>query len=297
MFKIIVFLALALFATSAEAKFSVKQNNNMDFGDVASNVDAAGTAVINTNADSKYVTGGIYDFGGTVTRARFQITGGTPSGFVTITLPGSFTVSKSGVTLTVNNLTADVVSPVQLNASGGLTFHVAGRLMVPANQAPKSGLTGSFTVSAVDDSTSKTDDASANGVAKVVAPISISQTKSLSFGKIAPGNLAGTLTISTNGTKTIKNATEIGGDPTSQGVFSVTGNGNAAFSITLPPATSLSSGTHTMIVNNFNHDRGVSPTISGGGSRTVNVGATLNIGANQASGLYAGTYAITVNYN
>jgi len=34
-----------------------------------------------------------------------------------------------------------------------------------------------------------------------------------------------------------------------------------------------------------------------GGAFTFNVGATLNVGATQASGTYSGTFAVTVNYN
>ncbi len=43
-------------------------------------------------------------------------------------------------------------------------------------------------------------------------------------------------------------------------------------------------------------DAGASPTLVGG-SDTFNVGATLNVGATQASGTYSGTFAVTVNYN
>ncbi len=43
-------------------------------------------------------------------------------------------------------------------------------------------------------------------------------------------------------------------------------------------------------------DAGACPTLVGG-SDTFNVGATLNVGAAQASGTYSGTFAVTVNYN
>ena len=78
--------------------------------------------------------------------------------------------------------------------------------------------------------------------------------------------------------------------------FDVTGDGNANYSITLPSSTTLSSGGNTMIVDTFNHDAGASPTLVGG-SDTFNVGATLHVGATQASGTYSGTFSVTVNYN
>ncbi|MFL6735240.1 MAG: DUF4402 domain-containing protein [Sphingomicrobium sp.] len=56
-------------------------------------------------------------------------------------------------------------------------------------------------------------------------------------------------------------------------------------------------GTETMTVSNF--------IISGSSSRNVNsgdpisfkIGATLNVGANQVEGTYAGTFDVDVNYN
>ena len=52
-----------------------------------------------------------------------------------------------------------------------------------------------------------------------------------------------------------------------------------------------------MTVDTFNHDAGATPSLPPGGSETFNVGATLNVGATQASGTYSGTFAVTVNYN
>ncbi len=43
-------------------------------------------------------------------------------------------------------------------------------------------------------------------------------------------------------------------------------------------------------------DAGPNPTLVGG-SDTFSVGATLNVGAAQASGTYSGTFPVTVNYN
>jgi hypothetical protein len=295
--KIILILIVCFFASSAEAKFSVKRNTNMQFGTIASSVVGSGTATINTNADTKSITGSIFDFGGSVTRAKFQVSGGTPSGFVTITLPLSLTISKGGVSLTVDNLSTDVTNPAQLDSLGKLTIYVRGRLTVPTNQSPKSGLGGSFTLLVQDDSASVDDDASATIAASIVAPISISPTTQLDFGNIAPSSIGGSLTVSTGGASTATNVTELAGASVSQGVLSVTGNGGANFSVSLPVNVTLTSASNSMTVNNFNHDGGATPSISGGGTRTLNIGATLNVGANQPGGSYSGTYFVTVNYN
>ena len=295
--NLLLILAFCLTTFAAEAKFGLRRNTNMEFGVVASSVDGPGTAVINTGSDTKYVTGSITDFGGSVARAKFTVKDGTANGFLTITLPSSLTVSKSGVSLTVDNLVTDVGSPAQLDASGGLSFYVSGTLNVPTNQAEKSGLGGSLLVTVVDDTSSKTDDATATVAADVVAPIAISATTALSFGSIQPFSTSGTLTVSTSGATTPINVTEMAGGTVSEGVFTVTGEGGAAFSITLPSSTTLSSGANSMTVNNFQHDAGTTPTLAGGGSRDVSIGATLNVGPDQSNGTYTGTYNVTVNYN
>ena len=87
----------------------------------------------------------------------------------------------------------------------------------------------------------------------------------------------------------------LGGFPAAA-AFDVTGEGASTYSITLPSSATLSSGANTMTVDTFNHDAGATPTLSGG-SDTFNVGATLNVGATQASGTYSGTFSVTVNYN
>ena len=292
-----LFLLVCLFTTAVEAKFSVRRGDNMNFGTIASSVEGSGTATISTGSDTKTITGSIFDFGGTVARARFTVSGGTPSGLVTITLPASFTISKSGVTLTVDNLATDVANPAQLDGSGKLTFYVGGRLSVPTNQAPQSGLGGDLIVDVLDQTSTDSDGASATASAAIVAPIAVSETTSLNFGHLSPSSFSGTLTVSTSGTTTSTNITELPGVAVSQGVFSVTGDGGAAFGITLPRSATLSNGANTMTVNGFNHDAGAAPSLGGGGSREVNVGATLNVGANQAGGSYTGSYSITVNYN
>jgi hypothetical protein len=58
-----------------------------------------------------------------------------------------------------------------------------------------------------------------------------------------------------------------------------------------------------MTVNNFvgggsgnNTSWGGSGRLSNNGTRTYNIGATLNVNANQAIGTYTGTYVVNVEY-
>ena len=138
--------------------------------------------------------------------------------------------------------------------------------------------------------------ASVNGTASVdiATPISISQTSAMSFGTVAATTGTSSAVLTPAGGMT---GTSSLGGTISAATFNVQGTSGSTYSISLPTAdVTLSSANSSMIVNAFTHDAGVTPTLTGG-SVNFNVGATLNIGANQAAGSYTGTYAVTTNYN
>ena len=133
--------------------------------------------------------------------------------------------------------------------------------------------------------------------ATVVSPLAISQSTAMSFGNFAAGT-GGTVVIGTDGARSQTGAVSLSTvDEGSQGVFAVTGQGNATFAITLPSTdVTLTSGGNTMTVNTFTSDPSGTGTLSSG-SATINVGATLTVGSGQAAGSYTGTYAVSVEYN
>jgi hypothetical protein len=146
-----------------------------------------------------------------------------------------------------------------------------------------------------------TDTGTAN--ARIVTPITITAAPTpMNFGDIQPEAGATTVTLSTGGVATPSGATVVTGSP-SQGVFTVTGTAAATYSITLPADGTVSltgpgSPATDMAVNGFNHDAGGTPTIGGGGSSTLNIGAVLSVAgsATQTAGDYSGTYDVTVDY-
>ncbi len=132
--------------------------------------------------------------------------------------------------------------------------------------------------------------------ATLAAPISISAAGDLDFGTMVPtGNPGGTVTVTPAGARSSTDVDLLGGTPAAAS-FDVTGEGNANYSITLPSSTTLTSGGNTMTVDTFTDDAGANPRLTGG-SDTFNVGATLHVGATQASGTYSGTFSVTANYN
>lgn len=140
-------------------------------------------------------------------------------------------------------------------------------------------------------------DATGSASVTIATPIAISQTTALDFGTVTASASAGTAVISTAGARSVTGGVgALGGSPAAA-VFAVTGQGNNAFSITLPSSATLNGpSAATMTVDTFAHNAGASPALSSG-SKTVNVGATLNVGANQTVGAYTGNYTVTVNYN
>jgi hypothetical protein len=143
--------------------------------------------------------------------------------------------------------------------------------------------------------------ASASTAANIVGPIAISKTVDMNFGNLAVSpTVAGTVVLAPNSSRTQTGGVVlpvITGTVTAA-TFAVSGEAGTTYSITLPGSITLTSGANTMTVNNFTS----TPTPTGSlatGTENVNVGATLNVAAAQASGLYtnASDLVVTVNYN
>ncbi len=120
---------------AAAVDVSIVQKTDMKFGSFASDVDVPGTAVIGTAADTKTLTGGLVDFGGTVKRAKFQILGDSKA-YVIVTLPSSITIAKgtSGHVMTLDTFTMSQTNPVRLNNQGKRTIWIGATLHVDADQ-------------------------------------------------------------------------------------------------------------------------------------------------------------------
>lgn len=139
--------------------------------------------------------------------------------------------------------------------------------------------------------------------AYIVTPIAIVKAVDLNFGKVVATPASGTVVLATNGSRTFNNGAyafaNATGTPTAA-EFNVTGENNATYSITLTNATvTVTNGLHSMTIDNFVTNPTPTGTLSNTGTQTIKVGATLNVGAGQAPGLYtnANSLEITVAYN
>jgi len=144
--------------------------------------------------------------------------------------------------------------------------------------------------------------ATASASATIVTPISLTKTVDMNFGIVAvQSSTAGTAILSPAGGRTVTAGVSISATTgtVTAASFTVNGQGAYTYDITLPTtALTISSGANTMTVTAFTSTPSGTGALTAG-SQTLNVGATLNVAAAQATGLYAsGTpFNVTVNYN
>jgi len=150
----------------------------------------------------------------------------------------------------------------------------------------------------------QTASATAAASATIITPISITKTVDLNFGNVAvDASNGGTVIMAPAGTRTTTGNVSLpatSGSPTAAS-FTVNGQGNYTYAITLPssPVTIDDGNSHTMTVTTFTSTPSTTGTLSSG-TQTLNVGATLNVSAGQATGTYttgASPFTVTVNYN
>ena len=159
--------------------------------------------------------------------------------------------------------------------------------------------------------TSATVAATAAG-AKLIAPMTLTQTSALHFGTI---NLlaaaGGTVALSTANVRTPSAGVALSAvAPTcTNAAYNITGTRDVTFALTLPltitvahtitSATTMTIGTLKVLFNGGSEVTavGATHTLSSAGTDSFIVGGTLTVGAAQLAGIYAGTFAVTVDYN
>ncbi len=136
------------------------------------------------------------------------------------------------------------------------------------------------------------------GNPKGIGSISVAKTQDMQFGAVVRSAAGGTVTINPNTAQVIYSGVTRGQTITYHPAsFSVTGEPNYEFSVRLPKKANLSraGGKKPMSVVDF------TATAAGGqldnkGTATFNVGATLEVGANQETGSYSGSFTVMVEY-
>lgn len=144
----------------------------------------------------------------------------------------------------------------------------------------------------------------ATATAQVIAGLTATENAQLNFGRFSPETQGGKVIITPEGARTVQGTVVLGGGAANSAIFTITGEYESTFSITLPsgPATLTNTlNAKTMQVTDWQSfpAPGIGVGKLNGGSMTVSVGAVLNVGNMNANpvGIYTGIYAITFAYN
>ena len=140
--------------------------------------------------------------------------------------------------------------------------------------------------------------------AKIIAAVKITATQALNFGSLTH-TAGGTIKVDKTGATTVTGTVNTVGATTTQGQFKISAGKAAALQVTLPATAKIAAGTKTMVVKSFlissaKASGGVPYKITFGATQTKktdnNVGATLVVGAAQATGAYTGAAVLTAIY-
>jgi hypothetical protein len=129
----------------------------------------------------------------------------------------------------------------------------------------------------------------------LAAATAVTSTQSLNFGKFAGGSgYSGTVTIDTTGARSSSGSVIRLGTVFSPARFTITGNPGKAYTLTLPAAFTITSGTNQMNVTAVTASIPLSGAIPTGGELPFVVGGTLTVNSTQKNGIYSGALMISV---
>jgi len=138
--------------------------------------------------------------------------------------------------------------------------------------------------------------------AKIVNPVTITETQALNFGTIT--NEAGFMGVSPTGARyTYGNNLVTDGSPVSPAQFTITGPNNQAITISMPASgVTISSGNTSIPIQLWSTDLQwndgtwvTNKVLNSSGSLTISIGGEMDP-QNAPEGDYTGTYAVTVDY-
>ena len=158
--------------------------------------------------------------------------------------------------------------------------------------------------------TSATETTDAGAV--LIVAMTLTETSPLHFGSnVLTTSAGGTVVLPSNSTTrsyTGGVATSAATPVATNAAYDVTGTGLESYALTLPASTTVThttvgTGVNTMSITlmkaRFNGAAAdaVTSTLASDGTDSFTLGGTLNVGANQVGGIYAGTFDVTVDYN
>jgi hypothetical protein len=148
--------------------------------------------------------------------------------------------------------------------------------------------------------------ASATGqiFAEIIPVFSANETSQMNFGKFSPGPQGGLIILTPQSTISMLGSIFRGIGSHNAASFYISGDADAAFSISLPTNPVIlthTSNAKTMVIQDWVSEpqQGIGTGMLRDGFQTVYVGATLKVGTlyNNPVGVYTGTYTVTFDFN
>lgn len=148
--------------------------------------------------------------------------------------------------------------------------------------------------------------ADANGSITVLRPLTITKNADLGFGTvIRPDSGSGTVTVSNAGTRSVANGVvALSSTTASAAQFTIDGEGAQSVSVTIPATFTLNNGSVSGSLTVTTSSNLVNPalvsldgTLGSAGTKTFNVGGSIDIASTTTSGAYTGTLTVTAAYN
>jgi hypothetical protein len=140
-------------------------------------------------------------------------------------------------------------------------------------------------------------------IAEIIPVFSASETSQLNFGRFAPGPQGGEIILSPESTISVLGSVFKGTGTHNAASFYVSGDVDAAYSITLPTGPVILTHTanaKTMIVEDWSSipTPGLGTGMLQDGFQEVYVGATIKVGTltDNPVGIYTGSYTITFDF-
>lgn len=147
------------------------------------------------------------------------------------------------------------------------------------------------------------DTATADSSVTIIVPITVDKTADLSFGTVArPVSGSGTVSIDPeSGARTVGGNAAPVTSTSGRAVFAVAGDGNRAYTATIPASFTLSNGTAaqdiTVTLSSSLGSTGSVSTVLASGAATIGVGGEFTITDATPAALYQGDFTVSVAYN
>jgi hypothetical protein len=324
---LVLVAALAWFFTAAGADAQTLSvtvtNGTMGLGKIGSDSAGATTFTINPSSGVVSVTGGgsripstsvttptvtVGCSGSTTCSSQaiyVSVQGSLGSGAATrMTAPTKMTASMETATLVgtmvVGNPTTFRINPI----ANGLTktFKIGGAFNVGSDAAGTSGSRAiSYTVTVAKNAAFSSGVVTASGSTPSMTinkELSMTNPVALSFGRfVRPPTTNGTVTITSAGGRGVAGGVVLLPSTFSRAQYNLTGEAGQQIAVTVPGTFTMASGANTLTVTTNNTAVGITALSSPGGAYAFYVGGGFTLTPTTPSGLYTGTFNVSVAYN